>query len=174
MSRPPSEVSPSGSPRFRPTRAKEHAPTASEGRPRVPRFLSGPERQRFRQLCSGLEKRRSLTPEEGEILALYCVTWSRWRRALKDIVDRGDVVKVEVRGKDDEIITREKKNPYCLIAQECEKQMHGYLQSLGMTPAAREKVKPVKQQEKNIPFEEGSVGWILEQAALKEGKEHAN
>lgn len=173
MSRPPIEWS--ASPRFRKTRAVEKPSTATEGRPVVPKFLTPPERQRFRQLCSGLEKRRALTPEDGEILSMFCVTWSRWRFSLADVAKRGPVITVEVRGKNDEIIFREKKNPHCYIAQECEKSMHGYLQSLGMTPAAREKVKPVKKEEKNIPFEQGSVGWLLEQAALKEeGKENAN
>lgn len=172
MSRPPLDWSPS--PRFRPTRAVEKPSTATEGRPVVPKHLTPAERQRFRQLCSGLEKRRALTPQDGEILALYCVTWSRWRRALDDIAKRGDVIEIQVRGKNDEIITREKKNPYLAISQECEKAMAGYLAALGMTPAAREKVKPVKKDEKKTPFEEGSVGWLIEQGKLKAEAEHAN
>jgi P27 family predicted phage terminase small subunit len=130
----------------------------------VPKHLTAPERQRFRQLCAGLEKRRALTREDGEILALYCVTWSRWRRSLDDIAARGEVIEIQARGKNDEIITRERPNPYLKIAETCEKAMANYLAALGMTPAAREKVKPVKKNEEKEPFPVGSVGWLLQQA----------
>jgi P27 family predicted phage terminase small subunit len=175
MSRPPSEVSPSGSPRWRPTRAKEHVPTATEGRPACPKFLSKEEKQRFKQMVRGLESRRQCTNDDGELLTLYVTSWSRWRRAMKDVTDRGAIVKVIARGKNDEVIEREKPNPYLAIATQAEKTMIACLDRLGFTPLNRERCKPVKREEKNIPFAVGSVGWILEQAKLKdEGKDHAN
>lgn len=166
MSRPPIEWS--ASPRFRPTRAKEHVPAATEGRPAVPKFLSPSERQRFRQMCRELEGRRQLTKADGELISLYCTAWSRWRKSMDDVTVRGEVILVTARGKNDEVIEREKKNPYLSIAQEAEKTMVACLDRLGFTPLNRERVKPVKKEEKNIPFEPGSVGWILQQAELKE------
>lgn len=172
MSRPPLDWSPS--PRFRPTRAKPHEPSATEGRPSPPRYLSADEKKQFRRMVRELEARRQCTKSDGELLALYVTSWARWRKAMADVAKRGEVILVTARGKDDELIEREKKNPWLAIAQEAEKTLVACLDRLGFTPLNRERVKPVKKSEEKIPFEEGSVGWILEQAALKEGTEHAN
>lgn len=172
MSRPPIDWSPS--PRFRPTRAKEHTPTAIEGRPACPKFLTPSERQRFRQMARGLELRRQCTKDDGELLTIYVTAWSRWRRAMDDITVRGEVIMFSFQGKHGELLEREKPNPYLPIAEAAEKTMVACLDRLGFTPLNRERVKPVLKKEENIPFEEGSVGWILEQAKLKEGEKNAN
>jgi P27 family predicted phage terminase small subunit len=173
MSRQPIEWSPS--PRFRKTRAVEKPSTATEGRPSCPRSLSPEARKTFRQLCKQLESRRVLSKGDGLMLALAATTCERQRKAMEDVATRGEIIIVVSTGKDGQPIEREKKNPWLLIAQESEKALAGYLQSLGLTPAARERVKPVKKEETNIPFEPGSIGWILEQRKLEgEGKENAN
>jgi len=170
MARPANEVSPSGSPRFRPTRARES--TAIEGRPRCPRSLTKEESQRFKQLCRELEKRRTLTTGDGELLQLYCKTWSRWKKALADVVERGEVLTTTM-VKGEISYQKEAKNPFLLIAQECERSMRGYLSDLGLCPATRERIKPLKKDLAKEAFPVGSVGWMLEQDALKE-KANAN
>jgi P27 family predicted phage terminase small subunit len=126
-------------------------------------------------LCRQLEARRCLTKADGEILALYATTHARWRKAMDDVELRGEVVISVSKDKYGETIERQRKNPWLLIAQESEKAMVAILDRAGLSPLNRERVKPVKQEEKNIPFEVGSVGWILEQAKLKaEETENAN
>lgn len=163
MSRPPIETS--ASPRFRPTRAKEFVPDALAGRPACPRFLSAPAKQRFRQLCRQLEQRRQLTKADGELLALYATLWVRWREASDDVARRGAVVISISRGKNQEIIEREKKNPYLLIAQETEKEMVAVLDRLGFTPLNREKVKKTKAAE---PTEPVLPAWLIEETETEE------
>jgi P27 family predicted phage terminase small subunit len=149
MSRPPLESS--NSPRFRKTRAKEAV--AQEGRPPCPRSLTKEEKQRFRQICKELEARRSLSRGDGELIVLYCTTWTRWKKACADVDVRGEVITYVTTGKDGVEIQREKKNTFLLIAQESEKQMRGILTDLGFTPTSRERAKAIKGQEKPEPDE---------------------
>jgi P27 family predicted phage terminase small subunit len=172
MSRKPLEWSPS--PRFRKTRAVEKPSTATEGMPTVPKYLNVESRQIFRKICKQLSQRKVLSVEDGGIIELYATTWARWRVAMADVEKRGPVVMVISRGKNDEEVLREKKNPYLLVAETCEKAMDGYLQSLGLTPRAREHVRPVKKDEQKQPTIPGTAAWLLEQAELEEGTERAN
>lgn len=148
MSRPPIEHS--NSPRFRKTRAK--TALAEEGRPSCPRSLTKEEKQRFKQICKELESRRALTKGDGELIALYCVTWTRWKAALADVDKRGPVLTCTrmVMGVETQI---EKKNSFLVIAQESEKQMHNILTSLGFTPTSRERAKAIKDEPKPEPSE---------------------
>jgi P27 family predicted phage terminase small subunit len=160
---------------YRATRAIEKTSIAQEGRPAVPKFLSPEEKQRFRQMCKQLEDRRTLTKADGELLTIYVRTWSRWRLADKDVVDRGPVVVVTARGKNDEVIEREKPNPYLAIAETAEKTMIACLDRLGFTPLNREHVKPVKKDETKVPAVPGTAAWLVEQAELTQGAdERAN
>ncbi len=147
MSRPPIESS--MSPRFRPTRAKES--TATEGRPACPRYLSRAAKQRFRQIARELESRRALTKGDGELLVLYSVTWERWRTAMDHVIAEGEIVESISKDKYGEPITRQKKNPWLVVAQESEKNMTAYLDRLGFTPINRERCKPVQKEKPKEP-----------------------
>ena len=177
MSRPPNPVEYQHKRGYRATRAVEKVSIAQEGRPSVPKFLSKPEKQRFRQMSRQLEERGTLTRDTGELLAIFVTAWSRWRAASTEVVKNGAVVLVTARGKNDEVIERAKPNPHLSVAEAAEKTMIACLDRLGFTPLNREHVKPVKQDEAKVPFAEGSVGWLLQQAELEEEaakNEHAN
>jgi len=148
MSRPPLESS--NSIRFRKTRAKEAH--AEEGRPPCPRSLTKDEKQRFRQICNELEKRRALTKGDGELIVLYCTTWTRWKKACADVAVRGEVITTTFISKGVQL-EKEKKNPWLVIAQESEKQLRGILVDLGFTPTSRERAKAVKKEEAKEPDE---------------------
>lgn len=169
MSRPKLEFSPA--PRWdpnRPSRAKEHTPTIDEGRPTCPGYLDKESRQIFRKLCKQLEQRRALTRGDGELLTLYATTWRRWRKAMADVAQRGEVVISISRGKNGEVIEREKKNPWLLIAQESERAMVAILDRLGLTPLNKEKVKKAKADKEKEPYPVGSLGWQFQQALQQE------
>lgn len=147
MSRPPLESS--ASPRFRKTRAK--LAHAVEGRPACPRSLTPPERQRFKQIVKELEARRACTPGDGELIVLYCRTWSRWLKALSEVQANGGEVVISTRVVNGTTIETQKKNPWLVVAQESEKQMRGILVDLGFTPTSRERAKAVKEEPKKEP-----------------------
>jgi P27 family predicted phage terminase small subunit len=153
---------------FRPTQAKEHVSIATEGRPTCPKFLTPAERQRFRIMSRQLEARRMLTTADGELLSLYATTFTRWRKAMADVVARGEVIITMARGKNDELLERERKNPWLVVAQESEKTMLACLDRLGFTPLNREKTKPVKADEEKQPTVPGTAAWLLEQAELED------
>jgi P27 family predicted phage terminase small subunit len=147
VSRPPIEKS--MSPSFRPTRAKESI--ATEGRPSCPRYLSKPERQRFRQICKELELRKCLTKGDGELISLTVTTWMRWREAMSHVEKEGAVVISISKGKDGELIEREKKNVWLTLAQEAEKTLLACYDRLGFTPMNRERAKPVQKPKPEEP-----------------------
>jgi P27 family predicted phage terminase small subunit len=151
MSRPVAEVSPSGSPRFRKTRAKESH--AESGRPACPRSLSKPERQRFKQICRELESRRALTPGDGELIVLYCHTWTRWLKALAEVAGSGGEVVTTTRIVAGVPIETQRKNPWLVVAQESEKQLRCILIDLGFSPTSRERAKAIKEAPKGEPDE---------------------
>ena len=160
MSRPPIDFSPS--PRFRPTRAKES--TAVAGRPPCPRSLTPEERKLFRKLCRQLEERKLLTKDTGELLTLYVTTHTRHQKAMADVQQRGEIVIVETRDKNGDLVAREKPNPWLLIAERAEKTMIAILDRLSFTPINRERSKPVKPDKDKESYPVGSAGWVLAQA----------
>ena len=126
-----------------------------------------------------LAARKTLTKDSGELLAIFCKAYSRWRRATDDLEKRGEVVTYQVEGKHGDVFDREKVNPFLTIAESAEKTMISCLDRLGFTPLNREHVKPVgKDPNEKKPPEEGTVPWMLEQWAKqdaeKAGKENAN
>jgi P27 family predicted phage terminase small subunit len=151
LSRPANDVSPSGSERFRKTRAK--ASHAESGHPACPRSLSKPEKQRFKQICRELESRRALTPGDGELIVLYCRTWTRWLKALGAVAGSGGEVVTSTRIVAGVPIETQRKNPWLLVAQESEKQMRCILVDLGFTPTSRERAKAIKEAPKEEPDE---------------------
>lgn len=158
---------------YRPSRAKEGiAENVQAGRPTCPRYLSKEEKQRFRQIVRELEARRAVSKGDGELIALYCTNWSRWRRAMEDVTGRGEIIIHIALDKNGERVEREKKNPYLAVAQESEKTMTGLLDRLGFTPLNRDKVKKTKGEVVKPPAQPGTLAWIIQQQeeAANDGK----
>jgi P27 family predicted phage terminase small subunit len=167
MSRAP--ITESNSPRFRPTRAR--LSSAVEGRPACPRYLSKPARQRFRQICKELELRKCLTRGDGELIALTCTTWERWREAMIHVETEGAVVEYVTKGKNDEVITRERKNLYLTIAQEAEKTLIACYDRLGFSPLNRDRAKPVQKEKPKVDTRtDEEKMWDKMTAGLKSNK----
>jgi P27 family predicted phage terminase small subunit len=115
------------------------------GRPKYPRGISGEAKAAFKRLSRMLEARRSLTPSDQEILALYAHLYSRWQRALAAIEKEGEIrlyTRLNNRGED---VQCEKPNLWLKVAETCEAKMIACLSALGMTPMNRSKVKTTEQ-----------------------------
>jgi P27 family predicted phage terminase small subunit len=136
----------------RPTRAKPKPPPVSaQGRPKRPSYLNADAKKEWSRLLPLLEQRGTLTEADGAALGLYCVNFSRYLQAQREIEKYGIVVELTVLGRNGEPITTRKKNPAVSIASECERSMKGLLRELGLTPGSRERVRPAAEVPKPEP-----------------------
>ena len=95
-----------------------------------------------------------LSRNEGAALAAYCYEYARWWEADKEITRRGILIEEPIVNKEGEVVGRRiKKNPAVSIANEALKIMKSYMVELGLTPAARSRIRVEKPKEMNA-FEE--------------------
>jgi P27 family predicted phage terminase small subunit len=135
------------------------------GRPKFPSHLSKIARTEMKRVIRILEDRSTVTAGDFATLAVYGEVFARWVQCKREI---GDELMVSTTVLDSngasKVVTR--LNPLLKVAQVCESRMLSLLKELGLTPAAREKVKqtqPVATEE----IIEGSVGWMLLQGENK-------
>jgi P27 family predicted phage terminase small subunit len=130
------------------------------GQPKCPKALSAAARKKFKELCKELAARRVLTPGDGELLSLYAELYDRRARCMVAVRAEGEVIQYESRGKNGDVLVREKKNLNLVIAQESEKQMVGILVQLGLSPLQKDKVKQAPHPA-GTHYERDSIGWML-------------
>jgi len=114
------------------------------GKPRRPKALSKEAKRIHRELGSQLEERRALTRGDSELLRLYCSLHDRQRHAQAKIDDQGEVCVYTRLDSNGEAHEMEKENIWLGVAERAEKQMLAILVQLGLTPAARMRVRPLK------------------------------
>jgi|SRR5579859_1815891 len=112
------------------------------GRPKKPKGVSRDALKVFRQLCKMLAARRALTAGDGEILSLYCVLLDRHARALAELQKDGEIITATRYSKAGEPYEVKVKNPWLDIARDVERQRVGILDRLGLTPRAKDAVRP--------------------------------
>jgi P27 family predicted phage terminase small subunit len=116
-------------------------------RPKIPvEFPKGtPLRKWFKQYCADLEKRRTLTSGDAELLRIAVVCRDRHARALVHLRTEGEIVtyvKLDSNGQPHNSV---KPNLWLKVAQDAEKQLVAILDRLGLTPANRAKIKPTEK-----------------------------
>jgi len=114
------------------------------GRPKQPDHLSEDAKKEWRRIVPLLEQRGTLSKADSAVLALYCETHSRWLQAKRDVAEHGIIVQTTVLDRSGEQVTTRKQNPALKIAENAERSLRAFLREFGMTPAARERVKPTK------------------------------
>jgi P27 family predicted phage terminase small subunit len=113
------------------------------GRPKFSADLSRPARLIFKRLCKLLEQRGALTSGDSELLRLYSFLFDRHQRALAKVLAQGEIctyTRLDSNGAPHEI---EKENLHLKVAERAEAKMLSILDRLGLTPIARQKVKPI-------------------------------
>lgn len=142
-------------------------PPVAPGRPKFPKHLSREARTIFKKLCADLESRKTLTPGDRETIGLFAVIYDRHQRALADIAARGEIVEFDSVLKDGITkVKRTKKNEYLDIAVGCEKNLFAILQSLGLTPVSRSKVKVPAVPKDNRTDEEKTFESLMHRTRL--------
>jgi P27 family predicted phage terminase small subunit len=136
---------------FKATRHTNQAPEAPgsnvmQGRPKRPSSLSPDARREWNKLVPQLEARGSLTPADGPALLLHCEIWARWLNCQRQLQKDGMVITTTFFSKSSEERTALKQHPCLKVAQQCEASLRQSLHSLGLTPAARERVTPAAEK----------------------------
>jgi P27 family predicted phage terminase small subunit len=113
----------------RPDRVKPFLSGPVVTMPVMPRYLDVFARAEWRRMVKQLEKRGTLDQLDGPLLELYCVAYSRYRLALKELAKDGLLVSTAVGGT--------KTHPAVAIAAQAEKAMAELLEEFGITPSTR-------------------------------------
>lgn len=121
-----------GNPGRRPLNKAEPAP------PRVvdlapPPELAGAAAVEWARIAPKLQRVGLLTEIDVQALIAYCMTWARWLEAENNVRDHGMVLA----GKRGAPVL----NPYVAIAARAQQQLRVWLESFGMTPSSRTRVK---------------------------------
>ena len=119
----------------RPDRVNRAEPRPDRSVPACPAHISADDdaRQAWDDIVPKLAALGVLSELDGHALALYCSTYSRWRRACEE-VRTGGVTTFTDQG-------ALKSNPAVSVASQCERFMTAILLEFGLTPSSRARVK---------------------------------
>jgi phage terminase small subunit len=97
----------------------------------------------FKAISQLLERRRSLTEADGELIRILALTHVRHSKAIQKLDEEGEIRVYQRLDKFGEQVPSERPNLWLDVAQACEKQMIAIYDRLGCTPLSRGKVKQV-------------------------------
>ena len=126
-----------GNPGHRPLNDREPQPKVEDKLPPAPGFLSRRAKVEWRKLGRRLLDLGLLTQLDETLLAMFCVTWDRWREAIGEIA-KSDAV---IQGPTGIF----KQSPWVGIANEASRQMLQQMNEFGMTPSSRSRLKVEKK-----------------------------
>jgi P27 family predicted phage terminase small subunit len=94
----------------------------------------------WKRIRYAYEKSGRLTELDQSILALYCASYSRWKRAEHSLMTDGDVILVDIRDTHGNV-THQKPivNPMARVAEAAARATHRFGDALGLSPASRVK-----------------------------------
>jgi P27 family predicted phage terminase small subunit len=125
----------------RPQLGRYHQPTArpsvyAGGRPKIPAHLDKLARAEFKRVCQALEQRKTLTPGDRLTIAVLAECYSRWCQAKQKLGSDYTITITDGEGN-----SCTKTNPLVKIVEVCEARLLSLQNALGLTPAARDKVR---------------------------------
>jgi P27 family predicted phage terminase small subunit len=141
------------------------------GRPKLPKGLSTSARAAFKDACRALEARRALTPGDAYLLKLFAVLTHRHEMAQAKLDEEGMVRTYTRLNNHGEEVETEKHNLHLRIAQDCEARLISILDRLGLSPRARDYVRPTAPRKKKPASIPGSVAWALEQESQQQAEQ---
>ena len=113
---------------------KQAEPIAEVTAPDPPDYLEDEEAGCFREVGQKLALMRVMTDADVDLLAIYAVTFIRWKKAIAKVNESGLIV----RSPNNHPI----QNPYLSIANRAQQEMLKILAEFGLTPSSRTRVRP--------------------------------
>lgn len=114
-------------------RVNSSEPRPARAEPARPDYLDRYGEEAWDRIVPKLLALGVLTELDGEALALYCVTHSRWRMAVEEIRESGVTATTG--------LGSPKTNPAVAVASQCERLLAAILVEFGLTPVSRSRVK---------------------------------
>ena len=112
-------------------------PKPCDGVPRCPDWLDAEAKACWKRIVPQLKAMGVLTLIDADALTNYCDTWSRWKRAVLFLKEKGDVYTIK---DDDGKIKYISQLPQVAIARNLLAVLNRYQQEFGLTPAARSRI----------------------------------
>ena len=142
------ELTLGGSNAFSIQRSKERAARRAQqqlppGAPTIPDDLSMEELEAFETAAELMEKSGTLTQADGDTLALYARTKTRWKRESIALENEGTLISV-TRIIRNQPVDCTMLNPRAKIVERLKRQLLSLLGALGLSPASRRRVRPVE------------------------------
>ncbi len=122
-------------------RRYEKEPDAPQGKPTCPEHLDEIAKKEWAEITEILDTMGLLSKADRAMLEIYCVTYSRWRRAIDNLAKYGDM-----------IVTKDKKiepSPYVSQADRTAETCRKLLVEFGLSPAARARMRMPSESNKS-------------------------
>lgn len=120
-------------------RRKEVEPEPPEGMPELPNHLDDIAKEEWKSVTAHLQSMGLLSAADRASIEMYCISYSRYRRAVDQCQKYGDV-----------ILSPNKKvpmiSPYSTIQNQAFEQCRKLLIEFGLTPAARSRMRVSEQK----------------------------
>jgi P27 family predicted phage terminase small subunit len=113
--------------------------------PMPPPYLDEAAQAKWTELLPILQARGEVDQGELDALAAYCSAWSQWLEGERKVKELGLVVKSPV--------GFAQENPYAAIARKAQTEFRRWGNELGLTPAARKKVRTLQRKPTADPEE---------------------
>lgn len=113
-------------------RKVEPPPAFVRSTPRPPTWLPREAKAEWRRVVPGLAKLGLLKAEDRAALTVYCVTWARYVRAVREVERDGFTVPTETGGV--------KRNPALAVVDAATVQLRAFATEFGLTPAAESRL----------------------------------
>lgn len=113
---------------------------------RAPQWLSDDGKKMWRTVVPTLCENKVLAVTDLHNVEVFCMAYSHWREAERDIAERG-ISLTDVNG-------RIYKNPACTVVHESLRQLSSFGASLGLEPAARERLFKSSDDDKHDPWDD--------------------
>lgn len=104
-------------------------PKFDRGAPDAPEWLDDVARELWDRVAPNLDRLDLLKPDDREIFAAYCESWSRFTAAVASYKSEGLIAVNPTTG-------RMAPHPAVAIAERAAAQLHRFAQDFGLTPAA--------------------------------------
>jgi P27 family predicted phage terminase small subunit len=113
------------------------------GRPKIPVHLSRVARAEYKRICFTLEQRRTLTEGDRNTIAVLAECVARWVTAKQELGTEY-MITTAVKDKEGNLVQSVKANPLLKVVEVCEARILSLQSALGLTPMARDKVRPTQ------------------------------
>jgi len=133
-----------GSYNLHPGRENKLAPIADGQAPEMPDWFNDFERQKWNDLVGDLTTNGVLSSDVREILIAYCTAYAHWMECRAKVLELGLAIE-SIDKSGGQVIGR---NQFAIEMRKYREQMNRLLPELGLTPASRQKLARLPDEDK--------------------------